>query len=136
MFVEDFKHEEQKTCKQCNRFLPNSFQKDICPVCEEMNMFSEVKDYIRNNTVRENDVAEHFNIPVSKVRKWIREGRIEYKQEKGADSYTGMFCKVCGEPIAFGSICPECRKLKQKQAIPGIAHEDNIQKMHFISDNK
>ena len=64
---------EAPRCTQCGRILPDVYEEDdICPVCKEANLFAEVKDFIRENDVREMDVAEHFDIPVSKVRKWIR----------------------------------------------------------------
>ena len=37
-----------------------------------------MKDYIRENNVNEFQVAEHFGIPLSIVKRWMRELRIEY----------------------------------------------------------
>ena len=56
-----------------------------------MNLFAEVKDYIRENDVKEIDVAEHFGIPVSKVRRWIKEGRIQYKE---GENITPIHCQI------------------------------------------
>ena len=57
--------------------------------------------------VKEIDVAEHFGIPVSKVRRWIKEGRIQYKE---GENITPIHCQICGKTIDFGSVCPECRR--------------------------
>ena len=65
-------------CKQCGRILNKMYRDEICPECKDLNLFAEVKDYIRENDVKEIDVADHFGIPVAKVRRWIREGRIQY----------------------------------------------------------
>lgn len=42
-----FGDSEIKSCKQCGRRLHPKYNKDICPACMEMNLFNEVKDYIR-----------------------------------------------------------------------------------------
>ena len=60
---------EAPRCTQCGRILPDVYEEDdICPVCKEANLFAEVKDFIRENDVREMDVAEHFDIPVYSTR--------------------------------------------------------------------
>ena len=53
-------------------------------VREEMELFDAVRNYIRENDVNEFGVAAHFGIPVSRVKAWIREGRIEYKELDGS----------------------------------------------------
>ena len=57
-----FGDSEIKSCKQCGRRLHPEYNKDICPACMEMNLFNEVKDYIRKNDVNESQVADHFGI--------------------------------------------------------------------------
>lgn len=83
------------------------YRDEICPECKDLNLFAEVKDYIRENDVKEIDVADHFGIPVAKVRRWIREGRIQYKE---GEHITPIHCQVCGKTIDFGAVCPECRR--------------------------
>ena len=81
-------------CKQCGRILNKMYRDEICPECKDLNLFAEVKDYIRENDVKEIDVADHFGIPVAKVRRWIREGRIQYKE---GEHITPIHCQVCGK---------------------------------------
>lgn len=121
---------EVKVCKQCSRQLHEAYPHDLCPMCMEYNLFNEVKDYIRNNDVHEQDVAEHFNIPLSKVRGWIREGRIQYKGES-KDKISGVYCRVCGKPIAFGVTCPECHSLENLQIVANQQKVDNAA-MRFL----
>lgn len=124
MLVKDIQsRQEQKVCKQCGRYLNEQYTQDICPVCIEMNLFSEVKDYIRENDVKEMDVAEHFHIPVSKVRGWIREGRIQYKGEDGK-TISGVHCRICGKSIDFGTYCPECHHMKGLQTVASTYKEE------------
>ena len=59
------------------------------------------------HSLKEIDVAEHFGLPVSKVRRWIKEGRIQYKE---GENITQIHCQICGKTIDFGSVCPECRR--------------------------
>ena len=34
-------------CKQCGRILNKMYRDEICPECKDLNLFAEVKDYIR-----------------------------------------------------------------------------------------
>ena len=77
-----------KYCEQCGRVLNTLYKEDICPECQEINLFAEVKEYIRSNDVREADVAEHFNIPIRKVRDWSR-GAYPVLGQWG---YNGKYC--------------------------------------------
>lgn len=64
---------ESKNCKQCNGYILTAYPFDVCPTWQEINLFSDVKDFIRNNTVTEYDVAREFEIPLRKVKQWIKE---------------------------------------------------------------
>ena len=46
-----------KICKDCHRMLPKDYTDEVCPACKERELFSKVKDFIR-----ENDVTEGSNI--------------------------------------------------------------------------
>ena len=70
--------EDIKYCDICHRPLPMEYKPNLCPICKEEELFSQVRDYIRAHDVNEHDVAEHFGLPVRQVKDWIREGRIEY----------------------------------------------------------
>lgn len=124
-----------KFCSICKRPLPLAYEKELCPGCIENQLFSEVKEYIRSKDVTEFQVAEHFNIPHRKVRQWIQEGRIEYKEQKG-EKIMNLRCSKCGEPISFGNLCQKCYKEKYKTGV-GYAplqesHEEN--KMRFFDE--
>lgn len=95
-----------KECQSCHRTMPLKYPEDLCPSCKEIELFSQVKDFIRSNDVNEYAVASHFNIPVRKVKEWIHEGRIEYRDvnEHNITSH----CQVCGTKISFGSLCTKC----------------------------
>ena len=98
-----------RECLHCHRALPSSYTGSICPSCRDNELFREVKEYIRAYDVNEYDVAAHFHIPLRKVKEWIREGRIEYKD--GYSEGLAIHCQNCGVKINFGSLCPRCLKL-------------------------
>lgn len=100
-----------KYCNVCRRTLPKEFEKDVCPACEESELFSKVKDFIRTHDVTEFEVAEEFNIPMRQIKIWIKEGRIEYK-DIDASRLKNLHCITCGDPIQFGVYCQKCYKLK------------------------
>lgn len=128
-----------KQCKFCNRPLPIKYEDDLCPKCRENQLFIDVRDYIRKHEVNEFEVASHFNIPLRKVRDWIREGRIEYK---ATDAEMGMIlanlrCEICGAPVQFGVLCTKCsRNLHAKKGYGAATLNDEISKMRFFDKNE
>lgn len=127
---DDQANETVKSCPQCGVQLNELYPHELCPTCMEQNLFNEVKDYIRNNDVHEQDVANHFNIPVRKVRSWIREGRIQYKGDS-KDAISGVQCRYCGKPISFGVACSECHSLQNLQVVAAQKKADEAA-MRFL----
>ena len=75
-----------KYCIKCNRPLAVNYSKEICIDCIDRELFNDVKDFIRANHVSEYQVAEHFNIPLRKVRQWILEDKIQYVTNENIDT--------------------------------------------------
>lgn len=122
-----------KYCESCGKPLPLSFEGTVCPACQEQQLFHEVKEYIRNNDdVKEYDVARQFNIPIQQVKHWIREGRIEYK-DNSLNAIT-THCVECGAPISFGRLCANCLK---KQSVSGHSTltQESPGRMRFFEDS-
>ena len=69
-----------KYCEHCGHPIPRSSEFACCASCQDTILFHEVKDYIREHNVNEFQVAEHFNIPLGLVKRWMKEFRIEYVQ--------------------------------------------------------
>ena len=106
-------------CEFCGAPIPKSSTEPICAKCYDRVLFLQVKDYIRANDVNEFQVASYFNIPLRMVKGWIKEGRIEYKLspdgKRMINTKTGCeSCERCGSPVTFGSLCPKCLKLLNK----------------------
>ena len=101
---------EVKYCKMCRKALPPLSDSEYCYACEELLLFDKVREFVRNNDVNEYQVAEYFDIPVRMVKQWIKEGRIEYK-EKDKAGIMSNYCSRCGQPVSFGTLCPQCLRL-------------------------
>ena len=65
-------------CEYCKQPMPRSSKSIYCMRCQDTHLFREVREYIRENNVNEFEVAEHFGIPLSLVKRWLKELRIEY----------------------------------------------------------
>lgn len=125
-----------KFCSMCHRALPLSYEEEMCPGCKENALFNQVKDYIRSKDVTEYQVAEHFNIPHRQVKKWIVEGRIEYKEK--VNVIENLHCKKCGAPISFGNLCQKCYKEKYqaKSGYAPLQAGSEKDKMRFLDTEK
>lgn len=123
-----------KYCEVCRKPLPLSYEENVCPFCKEQLLFRNVKEYIRSHDVNEYDVADHFNIPLQKVKSWIREGRIQYKDERLNAKQIIGHCQQCGAQITFGTLCTKCMKLKNISIKSASATRDSAGNMRHLAD--
>lgn len=129
--------ENYKYCKDCKTLLPEGYEFEFCPQCIEQRLFREVRDYIRKNNVNEYDVAEEFQLPVGRVKSWIREGRIQY-QAQNSKQVLGIHCARCGEPITVGTFCANClRFMRGPKGTLGFQMDDiEASKMRFLDEKR
>lgn len=123
-----------KYCEFCGRPLPKSYEGNLCPNCQETQLFRDVKEYIRSNVVNEYEVAEHFHIPLRQVKEWIRDGRIEYRKDNDSTIH-GMHCQRCGAPVSFGSLCPKCLKLLNSGSGTAVTGTSDL-RMRYLDNPK
>lgn len=119
-----------KYCELCRRPMPLNYQETLCPHCVQHQLFHDVKEYIRQNDVTEYDVAEHFHIPLYRVKSWIKEGRIEYKENPS--SLVSNHCQNCGTSITFGSLCPKCMKAANTSGHSTYKPDEDEGHMRFV----
>lgn len=123
-----------KVCTRCKRPLASTYEEELCPSCINQALFEDVKDFIRKNDVNEMDVAEHFHIPIAIIKDWIKEGRIEYKDENLNKKLVNVFCQKCGKPIQFGTLCPECAH-KSGMSVTAIGNiKGDSSKMRYLDN--
>ncbi len=125
-------YSKYKYCEFCGRPLPKRYEGNLCPHCQESQLFRNVKEYIRANVVNEYEVAEHFQIPLRQVKEWIREGRIEYRKDDSSATIDSMHCQRCGAPVSFGSLCPKCLKLLNSGSGTAAAPVSKDIKMRYL----
>ena len=95
---------------------------------------NEVREFIRSHEVNEYEVAAHFDIPIGQVKAWIKEGRIEYK-ENSTPSIMGVHCQRCGAPVSFGTLCPKCLKVLNGNKGYGKTYRSDNHKMRYVDQN-
>lgn len=124
-----------KFCSVCRRALPKDYEEDMCPACIENVLFNQVKEYIRSRDVTEYQVAEHFQIPQRKVKKWIADGRIEYRKQD-ENVIKSIHCSKCGDAIAFGNLCQKCYrdKYNTRTGYAPLKEAAEKDKMRFLDD--
>ncbi len=124
-----------KECIFCGKLLPESYESPACPGCKDLQLFSLVKDYIRENDVNEYQVAAQFDIPLRLVKQWIKEGRIEYKENDPKHTIINAHCQNCGDPVLFGALCPKCLKLVNRQ-LKGYGTSESLDesRMRFLNE--
>lgn len=129
--------EQYTYCKDCRKLLPEDYEYVLCASCIEQRLFREVRDYIRTHDVTEYDVAEEFQLPVRRVKAWIKEGRIQYKQEENK-MVIGQTCARCGQMISFGDFCSSCARILQNpKGVLKLGFEDiDASKMRYIDEEK
>lgn len=139
MQTENKTSDKYKYCEFCGRTLPKRYEGSLCPDCQQAQLFRDVRDYIRANTVNEYEVAEHFHIPLRQIKEWIREGRIEYHESNPSSKISGMHCQRCGAPISFGTLCPNCLKqmnIQGKAAAPSGSADTRMHYFRTSSDDQ
>lgn len=125
-------------CKVCKRPLPSDYTEELCPTCKEQHLFHQVKDFIRKNDVTEYQVAAEFGLPLSRVKEWIREGRIEYKESPTPGRQLTTHCQICGSPLSFGTVCQKCLKQKRQTgtAAPVTTASGNMRHLNQKPDSE
>jgi hypothetical protein len=93
----------------CGRHIPVDSEQEYCKACTEELLFKEVREYIRTHEVTEYELADALQIPIGKVRKWIKDGRIEYVTTE--NKIVNTRCIRCGAPVSLGSYCPDCMRI-------------------------
>ena len=111
-----------RNCRVCHRMFTDYLGRRICNECMKADdeLFDKVRDYLRENpgaTIF--STAEACQVSESRIRQWVKEERLEYRQQEGS----GLYCEKCGEPIATGRFCQKC-KLALSRELGAILREN------------
>lgn len=120
-----------KFCAWCHCPIPIDSETEFCENCAESMTFREIREYVREHDVNEFQLAEAFGIPLRRVKQWIREGRLEYKDL--LNTVVNLHCQRCGKAIQFGNFCPECNRAEYgvKGGFDALKANDADEQMRF-----
>jgi flagellar operon protein (TIGR03826 family) len=99
-----------RNCKKCGKIFSYLAGAPICQECKQVDEedFKKVKDYLyRNPGSNLTQVSIELEISLEKIRRFLKEGRLEIVDEDG-----NMFleCEACGKSIKSGRYCSECER--------------------------
>lgn len=123
-------------CEHCGRvFNSNGFFK-VCPICMEKDEkdFSKIKEYLYEHPCAKIfDVVTDLDMPVKKIKRYLRESRLEIIEK---DNHF-LFCEMCGKPIRSGQYCDECyREFHRDFKTIYIDNVKHSYKINLTSSNK
>jgi flagellar operon protein (TIGR03826 family) len=101
---------EVRNCRRCGKIYNYLGGAPICPECKKQDEedFVKVKEYLyQNRGASINQVSTDLDISVEKIRRYLKEGRLEITSE---DGNMVLECENCGKSIKSGRFCPECER--------------------------
>lgn len=124
---------EMINCERCGKVFNTTGFFKLCSVCTEIDEqdFSKIKDYLNAHPCAKiYDVAFDLDISVKKIKRYLRENRLEILE---IDNHF-LFCEMCGKPIRSGQYCDNCYKefhSNFKSVYIGNIHSKHSKKVHL-----
>jgi flagellar operon protein (TIGR03826 family) len=97
-----------RNCRRCGKLYSYIGGTPICPSCREKDEedFKRIKEYLYENPgATLSEVANTLEISVEKIKRFLREGRLEIV---GDDGNMFLECENCGKAIKTGRFCEQC----------------------------
>lgn len=111
-----------RNCSRCGKiYVYDNFK--ICPKCrrDDEEDFEKIKEYIDENPdANISEVSEETEVDTQKIIKFLREGRLEIKDEQNLL----LLCERCGKPIKTGRFCDKCALELQREMKQAIGESD------------
>lgn len=101
---------ELRNCIRCGRLFNYIGGVPLCIACKEDDEeeFKRIKKYLQENPgATISQVASELDVSIEKIKKYLREGRLEIVGDEGIPILT---CEKCGKPIKTGRFCNECSR--------------------------
>lgn len=118
-----------RNCRRCGRvYAYDGF--DLCRACRRIDEkdFEKVREYLDENPGADiNEISEETKVSSKKIIKFLKEGRLEIKDENNLL----LYCEKCGKPIKSGRFCKKCTsklEMELKRSIGQVKSLDDIPK--------
>ncbi len=98
-----------KQCARCRKLFNYFSGPPLCVECrkEDDEDYKIVRDYLyKNPGAKITDVSSETEVSVSKIRRFLKEGRLEIKDLENCF----LECERCGAPIKSGRYCDKCKR--------------------------
>ena len=125
-------------CAICGRSFEASANVNTCKNCIEGDMsdFNRIRDYLYvHPKARIFEVSTNLDIPVPKIKRFLKEGRLEIIEKDNAF----LKCEKCGKPICSGIQCDDCMKQSAhdyKSALVGNSKKSKTKINYLPSSGK
>ena len=124
-----------RNCKKCGKLYKYDGYK-ICLKCrqEEDAIFKRVREYVYDNpgaTIQL--ISEETEVTVKKILNYLREGRLEIKNN---DGNLLLACEKCGLPITTGRFCEKCKIEMSKELKGSIKKSKSEKQSKTVTDKK
>jgi len=99
-----------RNCRRCGRLFNYIGGNAICSTCKDEDEvdFQKVKKYLYDNPGASiSEVASSLNISIEKIRKFLKEERLEIIGDEGLPV---LECEKCQKPINTGRFCDACSR--------------------------
>lgn len=109
-----------RNCKRCGRIFNYIGGAPLCQACkdDDEDEFKKIKEYLYANPGAPMSlVATELDISVEKIKRFLREGRLEIV---GDEPNFVLDCESCGKSIKTGRYCDACEK-ELASGLRGIA---------------
>ncbi|SFK90416.1 hypothetical protein SAMN05216390_1056 [Lachnospiraceae bacterium KH1T2] len=115
-----------RTCKKCHTIFQyvGYGSEVLCPRCykEDNELFEKARKFLYENPgANLKVVADHCEIDIKVVQRWIEEGRLEFASTEGAK----LKCIRCGASIFTGRFCKKCKKDLVTELSTGNSKKEN-----------
>lgn len=103
---------EPRNCRRCGKIFTYAGGMPICSECikKDEEDFNKIREYLYENpkaTIIQ--IAEALEIPLEKIMRYLREGRLETANATGLK----LECERCGKSINVGRFCSDCTEKLQ-----------------------
>ncbi len=94
-------------CERCGKMFGSNGFYNVCELCTKRDEqdFLKIKEYLTEHPgAKLFDVVSDLNVAVRKIKRYLRENRLEIIESNNHF----LFCEMCGKPIRSGQLCDNC----------------------------